>query len=101
VCGFQQEKKSDKLWLSVSALLLLRSHYVLIDADHETVWLVLVCADSQKLNGFMRKAQHSDLIFAKKAASAESRSLERDDAAAKDIVQMKLLSLSAFATSSN
>jgi hypothetical protein len=52
----------------------------------------------QRLDGFMREAQQQEEMLAMQRGrvTVEERKMGRDDSAAKNIVQMKLISCSAF-----
>jgi hypothetical protein len=53
---------------------------------------------SERLDGFMREAQQQEEMLAMQQSrvTVEERKMARDDSAAKNIVQMKLVSSAAF-----
>jgi hypothetical protein len=53
---------------------------------------------AERLDGFMREAQQQEAMLATQQGrvTVEERKMARDDSAAKNIVQMKLVSCSAF-----
>eukprot|EP00456_Euglypha_rotunda_P047489 TRINITY_DN3792_c0_g2_i1.p1 TRINITY_DN3792_c0_g2~~TRINITY_DN3792_c0_g2_i1.p1 ORF type:complete len:143 (+),score=21.68 TRINITY_DN3792_c0_g2_i1:36-431(+) len=51
---------------------------------------------SERLDGFMRESQQQEQVFAQKEKSQSSRAITRDDTAARNIVQMKRVTINGF-----